>query len=98
VGVANPEKTWYLAEGCTQNGYETWVLVQNPNKSPADIKITYMTPDGPVPGPVFSLPAESRATFNVGDTVPQTWSVSTMVTVTNNQPVVAERAIYGDPR
>ena len=27
---STPASTWYLAEGCTGGGFETWVLVQNP--------------------------------------------------------------------
>ncbi len=25
-----PTDTWYLAKGCTKDGVETWVLVENP--------------------------------------------------------------------
>lgn len=25
--VSSPANTWYLAEGCTASGFETWVLV-----------------------------------------------------------------------
>ena len=31
IGATAPAATWYLAEGCTDGGMETWVLVQNPN-------------------------------------------------------------------
>ena len=29
IGVTSPASTWYLAEGCTAGGTETWVLIQN---------------------------------------------------------------------
>ena len=96
IGVSAPAIQWYLAEGCTNTGFETWILVQNPNAVPTDVTLTYMTPGGPVNGPSKTLPANSRQTFNVGDTVPGEWQVSTMVTST--QPVIAERSMYGDPR
>ncbi|RJP31699.1 MAG: hypothetical protein C4536_07435, partial [Actinobacteria bacterium] len=32
---------WYLAEGCTQGGFETWVLVQNPGDTPAQATLTF---------------------------------------------------------
>ncbi|MFH1149034.1 MAG: hypothetical protein V1748_01035 [Actinomycetota bacterium] len=92
IGVSVPDKTWYLAEGCTGPGFETWVLVQNPNDSEANITLTYMTPDGVVPGPSVVLPAGSRESFYVADTVPDTWEVSTRVT--SSQPVIVERAVY----
>ncbi len=96
VGTSTPAKTWYLAEGCTQNGFETWILVQNPNDSPAEISLTYMTPSGPVVGPIETLPAHSRKSYNVAYTVPVTWEVSTKVD--SNVPVIAERSMYGDPK
>jgi hypothetical protein len=58
------------------------------------VSLTYMTPAGPVPGPSETLPANSRKTYNIADTVPYEWQVSTKVTA--NRPVVAERAMYGD--
>jgi len=30
IGVTEADYTWFLAEGCTDGGFETWVLVQNP--------------------------------------------------------------------
>ncbi len=96
VGVPAASPTWYLAEGCTNGGFETWVLVQNPNGAPAEVSLEYMTPSGPKNGPRARVPANSRATFNVADTVPREWSVSTRVS--SDAPVIAERAMYGNHR
>jgi hypothetical protein len=96
VGATVPADTWYLAEGCTNGGFETWVLVQNPNGSAATVTLSYMTESGSVAGPTVSIPANSRKTFNVAETVPGTWSVSTKVT--SSAPVIAERACYGNNR
>lgn len=92
VGVSTTAKTWYLAEGSTGEGFETWVLVQNPNTVPAKVNLTYMTENGAVSGPEMTIGPKSRETFEVAKTVPGTWSVSTKVT--SDQPVVAERAMY----
>lgn len=89
-------KTWYLAEGSTGPGMETWVLVQNPGDSGAHVRLTYMTPGGAVGGPSVTLPPRTRRTFNVADAVPNTWEVSTMVS--SDAQVVAERAVYGNNR
>jgi hypothetical protein len=96
IGVPAPATTWYLAEGCTNTGFETWVLVQNPNNSVATISITYMTPAGPVDGPVETLQPNSRKTYQVAATVPWEWQVSTKVV--SSRPVIAERAMYGDSK
>ena len=34
LGVTQPATTWYLAEGSTGGGSESWILVQNPNATP----------------------------------------------------------------
>ncbi len=93
--ISAPEKTWYLAEGCTEGGFETWVLVQNPGSEAAHLKLTFMTETGPRPGPEVDLPGGSRTSFNVGESV-TTWKVSTLVE--SDRPVVAERAMYGAGR
>ncbi|OFW67546.1 MAG: hypothetical protein A2V52_00080 [Actinobacteria bacterium RBG_19FT_COMBO_54_7] len=96
IGAPCASTQWDLAEGSTgmdeRGNFETWILVQNPNQSPAEVHLEYMTPSGPVTGPAFILPAETRITLSVGATVPDQWSVAT--TVTSNVPVVAERAMY----
>ncbi|MFH1148910.1 MAG: DUF5719 family protein [Actinomycetota bacterium] len=96
VGSSAPSTDWYLPEGSTGPGFETWVCVENPGTQAAQVELTYMTESGPVPGPEASVPALSRATFNVADTVPGHWSVSTHVH--SDRAVVAERAMYGENR
>ena len=89
-------KTWYMAEGCTASGFETFVLVQNPGDTDALVNLTYMTGTAEVQGPELSLKAHTRGTVNVGDTVPDTYSVSTKVS--SDKPVIAERATYWQGR
>lgn len=96
IGVAEASTTWYLAEGSTGEGFETWVLVQNPGEKEATATLTFMTDAGKVDGPVLTLKPSSRQTVNVGACLPSTWNVSTMVT--SNEPVIAERAMYGNGR
>lgn len=96
IGTSAPAQDWYLAEGCTAPGFETWVLVQNANSTPAKVQLTYMTASGPVTGPSETLPANSRKTYNAADTVPGNWQVSTKVH--SDKPVIAERSMYGDPK
>ena len=96
IGVKMPETTWCVPEGCTGGDFETWILVQNPEDTPSQITFTYMTETGPVAGPEFELPANSRKTINVAETVPDCWSVSTMVDA--SAPVIVERAVYWQDR
>jgi hypothetical protein len=94
IGVTNPTATWYLAEGATAGGYETWVLVQNPNDSDVYVNIGYYTESGYVMGPLGNIPARSRGSYKVNDTV-ESFNVSTTVWATDN--VICERAVYWTP-
>jgi hypothetical protein len=96
IGTNEPSSTWYMAEGSTAGGMETWVLVQNPNDSPVDVELDFQTEDGEVQGPARSISANSRSTFNVGDYV-TSYHVSTEVTATQGE-VICERAMYGNNR
>jgi hypothetical protein len=95
IGVVSPALTWYLAEGSTAGTFETYILVQNPGENPANVELTFMTDTGPTPGPSKMLEPHSRWTWKANDYV-ISFDLSTMVT--SNQPVIAERAMYGDNR
>ena len=96
VGVTAPDKVWYMAEGCTANAFETWVLLQNPGNHDAKASVTYMNENGEQAGPTIVVPAHSRKTINVADTLPNDMQVSTKVTSDN--PVIAERSVYWNNR
>ena len=85
-----------MGEGSTgsdsRGGFETWILVQNPQTVPADIDITYQTPWGEVTGPSFTLDPAGRHSENVAATVPNEWSVSTRVS--SDQPIIVVRSQY----
>lgn len=98
LGAPQPKQAteWYLAEGSTNGGFETWVLIQNPGSAGTMAQVTYMTPAGEVSGPSVTLAPESRVSINVADTVPNEWSVSTKVTA--NGSIIVERAVYWNNR
>ena len=83
--------TWYLAEGCTAGGFETWVLVQNPGDEEVEVTLTFMTASGEVPGPTATLAPRSRRTFNAGEYV-SGYDVSTRVNCSGG--VICERSMY----
>ncbi len=102
IGATAPEpaQEWYLAEGSTGGGMETYVLVQNPYKSDVHVDIAFQTGAGEVaPADLqgVTIPAESRATFSVGSWMPDNYDVSTLVEAREGR-VVCERAMYGGGR
>jgi len=84
-----------LAEGCTDYGFETWVLVTNPNDEDANVTVSYYTEEGPRNADTVTVPAHSRMTVNASATI---WAKSSGVRVGSNLPVFAERAMYWNNR
>jgi photosystem II stability/assembly factor-like uncharacterized protein len=91
IGVVDPSPTWYLAEGTTAWGFETYVLVQNPNPEAVDVTMTFMKPGGVTQTYAFPVGGQARFTVNVNQVVQQS-DVSTRVEATG--PVICERAMY----
>ena len=95
VGTTTPATNYYLAEGCAGYGFTTYILIQNPNSTPTNVDVTYMTGAGPVPVPTFSMPASSRKTINVNSTATLP-NPDFSTRVHGSQPIIAERAMYWD--
>jgi hypothetical protein len=95
IGAAEPSTEWYLAEGYTGGKFDTWILVQNPGDSQADVVVSLMKDDGSVVPVGMHMPASSRQTLHV-DEVPGCASCDVSAKVTSPVPVVAERAMYFD--
>ncbi len=94
-GTTTAASDYYLAEGCTGFGFTTYILVQNPQSTPTDVTVTYQAPTGPVTGPSFKMPANSRKTINVNDTTAIPGPDPSFSThVQGSQPIIAERAMY----
>ncbi len=91
IGTTAPAKDYYLAEGTTDWGFTTYVLVQNPNAGKANVSVTFMTESGPVAMPRFGMESNSRKTIRVNDVLPgkdcSTWLHA-------DKPIIAERAMY----
>jgi hypothetical protein len=95
IGTIRTAVDYYLAEGTTAWGFTNYVLVQNPQDTPTDVTITYMTPEGPVPQPAFTMPPTSRRTIRVDD-IPAVSNTDLSTLVHGSQPIIAERAMYWD--
>lgn len=92
-GVNAPRLSWYLPEGASGPGFETWALVANPHKTKsANVTVTFLTGSGEQPGPNLTLAPQTRQSVRVNDWV-TTYDVSTFVQATGTE-VVAERSTY----
>lgn len=90
--------TWYLAEGATHSGFELFYLLQNPNPSTsAQVSIRYLLPSGAPRTQTYTVAPSSRQTIWVDRELSgalASTDVSAVVSVTNNVPIIVERAMY----
>ena len=93
-GVAEGSTSWFLAEGATGPFFETFVLVGNPNPTPANVTFTFLTDGGVSVTRNKTVPANGRLTVNIESESPALANAAVATTVTADQPVVAERAMY----
>lgn len=98
IGIPSLATRWYLAEGSTGENeigcFETWVLLGNPGTETATATLTYMTASGVMEGPTVDLAPGTRMSVNVAETLPNEWSVSTLVE--SEKPIMAQRTLYWD--
>ncbi|MBI4492192.1 MAG: S8 family serine peptidase [Chloroflexi bacterium] len=91
VGVNAPAKTWYLAEGSTRPGFETWLIFQNPGDAPAEVRVRYLREQGDPVESFHSVPARGRARISVGELLAD---YSFGAAIESSVPIVVERAMY----
>lgn len=94
IGTQTAAADWYLAEGATLPGYDEWIMVMNPYNKAVAVKVTWLTPDGPLPGPDLSVPANSRQTVHVNDHIPNSNVSARLECVTADAGIVVERSMY----
>jgi hypothetical protein len=85
---------WYFAEGCTRDGFETWVLLANPAGGQVSATVYLILEDGSVTPVDMVLPPHSRRTVFVNDMVGEGRDVSARIEA--DVPVCAERVMYFD--
>lgn len=83
--------TWFFSEGSSQQPFDTWLLVQNPNAQSASVRFTFfLQPSGTVVRD-FVVGPTSRFSVFANQVVPnQAFSVR----LDSSLPIFAERAMY----
>ena len=95
AGATAPSQTWFLAEGCTAYGFDTYVLVQNPGTEASQVRMTFMEPGGKTRDLDFQVPPLARYTVAV-DQVKGMEEAEFSTRVIATRPVVVERSMYFD--
>jgi len=91
-GAHFPREDWYFAEGCTRQGFETWLCLQNPEGREAVVEVEYMMENGASLERTYRVSPWSRGTVLVNGEVGPDHDVS--MRVTSQTPIVAERPVY----
>jgi hypothetical protein len=92
AGASAASRRWYFAEGCTRDGFEEWITVENAGAAAGAVTLTYMMEGGRVAMQKVDAGAGSRTTVNVNAFVGAGQDVS--VLVESAVPVVVERPVY----
>ena len=99
MGVEAPSLEWYFAEGCTRDGFHTWLCLQNPGDKEAGVTLDYYCGDGKNVRKELRVKARSRATVAVhsdalGIGAHDDAHGDVSIKVASDQPIVAERPMY----
>ncbi|MBK5093731.1 MAG: S8 family serine peptidase, partial [Actinobacteria bacterium] len=99
IGMASAHSDFYLPDGETSNGRETWTLVQNPGSSSVAVEVSYLSPSGS--GNVIfydNIGANSRKTYNMADQGVSGRAAVKVRSLTPGQKIMVERAMYWSNR
>jgi hypothetical protein len=104
AGVTAPAVNWFLAEGATGSFFDMFILIANPDPTNAAIvEARYLLDNGTSLVKSYGVPPSSRRTIYVdGERFPDpsgpqllaNAALSTVLTSTNNVPIVVERAMW----
>jgi hypothetical protein len=92
AGATAPAFTWRFADGRTNNDFQEYLLLSNPNKSQARVTVGFVLADGSKSSQSVVMPGSSRYTMAVHQLYPGQPSIA--ATVQSTQPIVAERSLY----
>ena len=93
TGATSTSREWYFGEGCTAFGFDTWLLILNPNGRTATVTLQCITDSGRMTIGPLEIPANSRASVGIDEHLP---SANVSVKVESDIGVVAERSMYWD--
>jgi hypothetical protein len=98
VGAATPAKTFFFAEGTCRPNFDPYICIQNPTASSAHVRINYMLGSGDTREQTLDVPANSRQTVTVKNTLgsgnDSAHDFSAKVESVNGTPIIAERPMY----
>lgn len=92
IGVKTPGTTWFLAEGDSRPGFDTWILLQNPSTTDvANVAVTFIKDDGTTLVAYYAIDPRTRLSLFADQVVPNT---TFGARIDSDQQIIVERSIY----
>ena len=92
MGLLTKSYTYYIAEGCTRSGFDTWYTMSNPGTEEASITIKYTLDGGKIVTTKHTIPAQSRISLNISAETGVGQDVSGKVV--SDHEIIIERPMY----
>jgi autotransporter-associated beta strand protein len=96
VGSPAPSMSWFHPEGASGTFFNTFILMSNPQTSPANVTLRFLLPDGGQPIELTKqiLPQQRLTVNPAAEGIPSLQNASFSTVVSSNVPIVSERAMY----
>ena len=92
MGATSLSYKFFLAEGTSREGFETWLTILNPDDDKSMFRVYYMFPDGTQEMKEYEIGAYTRKTVNVNTDTARSEDVSIYVDCLS--PMAVERPMY----
>jgi len=92
VGSPSLNTVWHFAEGCTRDGFNTWLCLVNPESREVNANLDYFLGNAPSISRRVTIPPHTRITVDVNLDVEPNRDVSCRVTA--DQLIAVERPMY----
>ncbi len=95
AGITEPYPQWFLAEGSTGDFFDTFILLSNPQSTPAQVSMRYLLWTGESIDVTKTIPANGRLTVNPETEPDQRLKNTAFSTrIESDVPIIVERSMY----
>lgn len=95
IAAASPRAEWYLAEGTTREGFDTYICIENPTDTEARVSLSYFLTGGAGSTDVLHVVGpHSRLTVDPSADIGRGLDFSCRARSVTGTPIVVERPMY----
>ena len=95
TGTTAPSTSWFHAEGATGGFFTTFILMSNPQTTPAHVTLRFLLENGGEVTLAKTIEPQARLTVNpAAENDPRLERTALATVVTSDVPIVSERSMY----